>query len=142
MLERERLAVLARDAANVSEFRVTGSLHTSWYEAQRRDPSLAGSLRRTEPPMRIAGDGLLERDVTLRTGQTVCVPVVPNGIAGANGVTWRRACYNAVHDGVLGAHRSADVTIKLLERGTFSPLPEGVFIGRRPPGRAPAPCLS
>ena len=41
-LERERLAVLARDAANVSEFRVTGSLRTSWYEAQRRDPSLAG----------------------------------------------------------------------------------------------------
>ena len=64
VLERERLAVLARDAANVSEFRVTGSLRTSWYEAQRRDPSLAGSLRRTEPPMRVAGDGLLERDVT------------------------------------------------------------------------------
>ena len=121
VLERERLAVLARDAANVSEFRVTGSLRTSWYEAQRRDPSLAGSLRRTEPPMRIAGDGLLERDVTLRTGQTVCVPVVPNGIAGANGVTWRRACYNAVHDGVLGAHRSAEVTIKLLERAVWWP---------------------
>ena len=67
VLERERLAVLAKDAANVSEFRVTGSLRTSWYEAQRRDPSLAGSLRRAEPPMRIAGDGLLERDVTLRT---------------------------------------------------------------------------
>ena len=58
VLERERLAVLAKDAANVSEFRVTGSLRTSWYEAQRRDPSLAGSLRRAEPPMRIAGDGL------------------------------------------------------------------------------------
>ena len=121
VLERERLAVLARDAANVSEFRVTGSLRTSWYEAQRRDPSLAGSLRRTEPSMRVAGDGLLERDVTLRTGQTVCVPVVPNGIAGANGVTWRRACYNAVHDGVLGAHRSAEATIKLLERAVWWP---------------------
>ena len=29
VLERERLAVLARDAANVSKFRVTGSLRTS-----------------------------------------------------------------------------------------------------------------
>ena len=58
VLERERLAVLARDAASVSEFRVTGSLRTSWYEAQRRDPSLTGSLRRTEPPMRVAGDVL------------------------------------------------------------------------------------
>ena len=121
VLERERLAVLARDAANVYEFRVTGSLRTSCYEAQRRDPSLAGSLRRTEPPTRVAGDGLLERDVTLRTGQTVCVPVVPNGIAGANGVTWRHACYNAAHDGVLGAHRSAEVTIKLLERAVWWP---------------------
>ena len=35
VLERERLAVLARDAANVSEFRVTGSLRTSWHDAQR-----------------------------------------------------------------------------------------------------------
>ena len=71
--------------------------------------------------MRIAVDGLLERDVTLRTGQTVSDPVVPNGIAGANGVTWRRACYNAVRDGVLGAYRSAEVTIKLLERAVWWP---------------------
>ena len=90
---RERLAVEARDAANISEFRVTGSLRTAWYEGQRRDPSLAGSIRKPEPPMVISGDGLLEREVTLRTGQTVVVPVVPNGAAGANGVTWRRACY-------------------------------------------------
>ena len=38
---REQLAVEARDAANISEFRVTGSLRTAWYEGQRRDPSLA-----------------------------------------------------------------------------------------------------
>ena len=118
---RERLAVEARDAANISEFRVTGSLRTAWYEGQRRDPSLAGSIRKPEPPMVISGDGLLEREVTLRTGQTVVVPVVPNGAAGANGVTWRRACYNSVHCGVLGAHRSAEVTIKLLERAVWWP---------------------
>ena len=59
--------------------------------------------------------------MTLRTGQTVSVPVVPNGIAGANGITWHRACYNAMHDGVLGAHRSAEVTIKLLERAVWWP---------------------
>ena len=69
----------------------------------------------------LAADGLLERDVSLKTGQTVTVPVVPNGLAGANGVTWRRACYNAVHCGVLGAHRSADVTTKLLERAVWWP---------------------
>ena len=71
--------------------------------------------------MVLGADGLLERDVTLKTGQTVTVPVVPNGLAGANGVTWRRACYNAVHCGVLGAHRSADVTTKLLERAVWWP---------------------
>ena len=47
--------------------------------------------------------------------------MVPNRIAGANGVTWRRACYHAVRDGVLGAHRSAEVTIKLLERAVWWP---------------------
>ena len=118
---REQLAVEARDAANISEFRVTGSLRTAWYEGQRRDPSLAGSIRKPEPPMVMSGDGLLEREVTLRTGQTVVVPVVPNGAAGANGVTWRRACYNSVHCGVLGAHRSAEVTVKLLERAVWWP---------------------
>ena len=40
VLRREQLAVQARDAAGVSEFRVTGSIRTAWYEAQRRDPSL------------------------------------------------------------------------------------------------------
>ena len=68
--------------------------------------------------MRVARDGLLEREVTLKTGQTVCVPVVPNGTAGANGVMRRN---NAVRDGVLGAHRSAEVTIKLLERAVWWP---------------------
>ena len=69
--------------------------------------------------MVLAADGLLERDVRLKTGQTVTVPVVPNGLAGANGVTWRRACYNAVHCGVLGAHRSAEVTTKDSSRERF-----------------------
>ena len=121
VLRREQLAVQARDAAGVSEFRVTGSIRTAWYEAQRRDPSLAAALKKPEAPMVLGADGLLERDVTLKTGQTVTVPVVPNGLAGANGVTWRRACYNAVHCGVLGAHRSADVTTKLLERAVWWP---------------------
>ena len=120
VLRREQLAVQARDAAGVSEFRVTGSIRTAWYEAQRRDPSLAAALKKPEAPMMLGADGLLERDVTLKTGQTVTVPVVPNGLAGANGVTWRRACYNAVHCGVLGAHRSADVTTKLLERAVLA----------------------
>ena len=120
-LRREQLAVQARDAAGVSEFRVTGSIRTAWYEAQRRDPSLTAALKKPEAPMVLAADGLLERDVSLKTGQTVTVPVVPNGLADANGVTWRRACYNAVHCGVLGAHRSADVTTKLLERAVWWP---------------------
>ena len=67
-------------------------------------------------------DGLLERDVTLRTGQTVCVPVVP-----ITGSRERMASLGVapaimqVHDGVLGAHRSAEVTIKLLERAVWWP---------------------
>ena len=31
---REQLAVEARDATSISEFRVTGSLRTAWYEGQ------------------------------------------------------------------------------------------------------------
>ena len=62
--EREALAVSARDAAGVSEFRISGFLRTSWYEAQRKDPSLAGNIRRPEAPFKISGDGVLEREVT------------------------------------------------------------------------------
>ena len=64
VLRREQLAVQARDAAGVSEFRVTGSIRTAWYEAQRRDPSLAAALKKPEAPMVLGADGLLERDVT------------------------------------------------------------------------------
>ena len=46
-LRREQLAIQARDAAGVSEFRVTGSIRTAWYEAQRRDPSLTAALIRS-----------------------------------------------------------------------------------------------
>ena len=60
-LRREQLAILARDAAGVSEFRVTGSIRTAWYEAQRRDPSLTTALKKPEAPMVLAADGLLER---------------------------------------------------------------------------------
>ena len=58
VLRREQLAVQARDAAGVSEFRVTGSIRTAWYEAQRRDPSLAAALKKPEAPMVLAADGL------------------------------------------------------------------------------------
>ncbi|CAK9002134.1 Retrovirus-related Pol polyprotein from transposon 412 [Includes: Protease [Durusdinium trenchii] len=114
----------AREGAGVAEFRVSGSLRTSWYDAQRRDDTLAGHFRKPEYPFRVSGDGVLEREVKLKTGQTVQVPVVPNGVAAANGLTWRRACYNAVHGGVLGAHRSAQVTLKLMERAVWWPAME------------------
>ena len=87
----ERLAVEARDAANISEFRVTGSLRTAWYEGQRRDPSLAGSIRKPEPSMKISGDGLLEREVT-------------PGQVRLSASRW-----------------SAEVTVKLLERAVWWP---------------------
>ena len=45
---------------------------------------------------------VLEREVTLKTGQVVSVPVVCTEVAGANGVTWRKSCYNAVHNGMVG----------------------------------------
>ena len=124
VLRRETLAEEAREGAGVAEFRVSGSLRTSWYDAQRRDDTLAGHFRKPEYPFRVSGDGVLEREVKLKTGQTVQVPVVPNGVAAANGLTWRRACYNAVHGGVLGAHRSAQVTLKLMERAVWWPAME------------------
>ena len=77
------------------EMLYSGSLRISWYEAQRKDPSLAGNIRRLEAPLKISGDGVLGREVTVRTGQVVSVPVVPNAVAGANGVTWRKSCYLA-----------------------------------------------
>ena len=55
------------------------------------------------------------------TGQVLRVVVVPNGVAAANGVTWRKACYHMVHSGVLGAHRNAQVTFRLLERAVWWP---------------------
>ena len=36
-------------------------------------------------------------------------------------MTWRKSCYNAVHSGILGAHRSAEVTYKLLDRAVWWP---------------------
>ena len=64
---------------------MTGSLRSAWYEAQRRDGSLAGILRKTEHPFVLGGDGLLEREVQLTAGRVVRVAVVPNGVAGATG---------------------------------------------------------
>ena len=64
---------------------MTGSLRSAWYEAQRRDGSLAGILGQTEHPFVLGGDGLLEREVQLAAGRVVRVAVVLNGIAGA---TW------------------------------------------------------
>ena len=46
--ERERLAEEAKARLGISEFHVSGSLRSAWYEAQRRDGSLAGILRKTE----------------------------------------------------------------------------------------------
>ena len=48
--ERERLAEEAKARLGISEFHVSGSLRSAWYEAQRRDGSLAGILRKTEHP--------------------------------------------------------------------------------------------
>ena len=121
VLEREQLAEEARANAGISEFKVTGSLRSSWYEAQRKDASLAGYFKKVEHPFKLASDGVLEREVKVKTGQVLSVPVVPNGLAAANGLTWRKACFNGVHSGVLGAHRSADVTYRLLERSVWWP---------------------
>ena len=87
-------------------------MRTSWCEAQRKDPSLSGNIRRPEAPFKVSGDGVLERDRLL-----LGLPVVSNGVAGVNGVTWRKSCYNAVHNGILGA----EVTFKLLERAVWWP---------------------
>ena len=61
---------------------MTPAIRTAWHEAQRRDPSLAGPLKRPEKPFGLGSDGVLEKEETLKTGQVVQVPVVPSGIAG------------------------------------------------------------
>ena len=61
-LQREELAREARDAAEISEFKVSGSLRGAWHDAQRKDESLASIFKKTVHPYRIAGDGLLERE--------------------------------------------------------------------------------
>ena len=113
---REELAASARLEAGVAEFEVTGALRSAWYDGQKKDSSLAGHFRRPGDPFRIAGDGLLERAVTLETGEKIWACVVPYGFVGAQGMTWRRACFDQAHSGALGGHRSADRTLKILSR--------------------------
>ena len=116
LYDQDSLAKEARDAAGVSEFKVSGSFRGTWHEAQRKDESLASHFRKTAHPNGLAGDGVLEREVQLKTRQTLYVPVVPNGVVADSGLTWRKSCYFAVHGGVLGAHRNAQVTFKLGQR--------------------------
>lgn len=47
------------------------------------------------------------------------MPVIPSGLAGANGLTWRRSCFNQVHQGTFGGHRSADRTLNILSRSVL-----------------------
>ncbi|CAL1170400.1 unnamed protein product [Cladocopium goreaui] len=68
---REELALEARAGAGIAEFEVTGSLRSLWYDAQKKDASLAGHFRRPGDPFRVASDGLLERSVILETGEKV-----------------------------------------------------------------------
>ena len=117
--DRRELAAEVRLSAGVNEFSVTGSLHSAWYEGQRKDSSLAGHFRRPGEPFRVAGDGLLERSVVLQTGEKVWAAVIPGGFAAPNGLTWRRACFNQAHHGALGGHRSADRTFQILSRSVW-----------------------
>ena len=118
---RAELAEEARVHAGVAEFSVTGSLRSLWYEAQRKDESLAGHFRRTGDPFRLGADGLLERQVALVTGDKVWVPVIPIGIVGINGLTFRKSCFDQAHYGATGGHRSAERTLQILSRAVWWP---------------------
>ena len=116
---REGFARDLRAEFEVGEFRVTGSLRSAWYEGQRADPNLKGWFDKPAPSYRIAPDGLLERKSEVEgPGKEVWVPVVPPGCAFGN-TTWRRACFDQFHCGWLGGHRSADKTLKLMQRAVF-----------------------
>ena len=106
----------ARSFAEVAEFSVTGSLRSALYSSQRQDGSLAGIFRRPGDPYRVGGDGVLERSVTLETGEQVWVVVIPVGQAASNGLTWCKACFQMAHSGALGGHKSSDKTYKVLAR--------------------------
>ena len=118
---RGELAEEARVHAGVAEFSVMGSLRSLWYEAQRKDESLAGHFRRTGDPFRLGADGLLERQVALVTGDKVWVPVIPIGIVGINGLTFRKSCFDQAHYGATGGHRSAERTLQILSRAVWWP---------------------
>ena len=99
--EREGFARDLRADYDLGEFRVSGSLRAAWYQGQRADPNLNRASV-------LAADGLLERKSDA-TGpeKEIWVPVVPPGNA-YGGCSWRRACFDQVHCGWLGGHRSAD----------------------------------
>ena len=118
---REELALEARVGAGIAEFEVTGSLRSLWYDAQKKDASLAGHFRRPGDPLRVASDGLLERSVILETGEKVWACVVPIGFVTSHGLTWRRSCFDQAHSGAIGGHRSADRTWNLLSRRVWWP---------------------
>jgi len=118
---REELALEARVGAGIAEFEVTGSLRSLWYDAQKKDASLAGHFRRPGDPFRVASDGLLERSVILETGEKVWACVVPIGFVTSHGLTWRRSCFDQAHSGAIGGHRSADRTWNLLSRRVWWP---------------------
>ena len=118
---RKELVEDARLHAGLAEFTVTGSLRSLWYDAQRKDESLAGHFRRTGDPFRLGEDGLLEREVSLVTGDKIWVPVIPNGIVGVNGLTFRKGCFDQAHYGATGGHRSAERTLQVLARSVWWP---------------------
>jgi len=114
--KRAEVAEEARAENGESDFVISGSLRSAWYQAQRSDPALVNLIKRPGEPYRLADDGLLERSVILKgKDPAVFVPVVPGGEAGS-GVSWKRLCFLQAHTGMFGAHRSAEKTLFLLER--------------------------
>ena len=114
--KREERRDEARADLGISDFEITNSLRTAFYQDQRLDPTLSRyfSTKDAMPEgYRLGMDGVLERQVAGPVPAMLWVPVVPRGAATVN-LSWRKWIFVQNHAGVGGAHRSEEKTYNLV----------------------------
>ena len=116
--KRDALAEEIKAGSGEVEFSLGDSLRVTWLTAQRLDPTLCPmfTAKVLDDGYRIAGDGLLERRVKQSPPiEPRWVPIVPAGHATAH-LPWKRWMFLQCHVGVLGAHRSPEKSLIIIQR--------------------------
>ena len=113
--KREAIAKEIRADAGETDFNIADSLRLSWNPLQRADKDLASHMKVPGSDFRLAPDGCLERRVEQPLSPATWVIVVPEGDMG-RGMPWKKWVFLQCHVGVLGAHRNADKTQKIIQR--------------------------